>query len=359
MKLFILIGTRPNFIKVTQFKKLAPQFDVEVRLIHTGQHFDVKMADVFFQELNFQPDYFLEIPQTNQVHQISNVLVGLEKLISKIGKPDLMIVPGDVNSTLAGALFANEMGIKLAHLESGLRSNDREMPEEHNRVLTDHLSDFLFVTEQSGLDTVERENIKGKPYLVGNTMIDTMVAFEKQIESSTILERLAVDKPFIPVTIHRPSNVDNIEGLEKLLALFQVLSSKYQLLFPIHPRTKKKMEEFGLTQQFNEINGLKFLEPLGYFDFQKLVKSAALVLTDSGGIQEETTFRQVPCITLRQNTERPSTCEIGTNTLMDFEVEPILNIIKTIENGTYKKGQIPTLWDGLATKRILEIISKL
>ena len=146
MKLFILIGTRPNFIKVTQFKKLAPQFDVEVRLIHTGQHFDVKMADVFFQELNFQPDYFLEIPQTNQVHQISNVLVGLEKLISKIGKPDLMIVPGDVNSTLAGALFANEMGIKLAHLESGLRSNDREMPEEHNRVLTDHLSDFLFVT---------------------------------------------------------------------------------------------------------------------------------------------------------------------------------------------------------------------
>ena len=356
-KLYILIGTRPNFIKITQFKKWAPQFGFDIKLIHTGQHFDVKMADVFFQELNIQPDYFLEIPQTNQVNQIANVMVGLEKLMLKIGLPDLMIVPGDVNSTLAGAVFANKMGIKLAHLESGLRSNDREMPEEHNRVLTDHLSDFLFITEQSGLDTIERENIKGKPYLVGNTMIDTMVAFEEQIESSTILERLAVNKPFIPVTIHRPSNVDNIEGLEKLLALFQSLSSKYQLLFPIHPRTKKKMEEFGLTQQFNEIIGLKFLDPLGYFDFQKLVKSAALVLTDSGGIQEETTFRQVPCITLRQNTERPSTCEIGTNTLMDFEVMPILEKINSIENGTYKKGKVPPFWDGMATKRILEFIA--
>lgn len=336
---------------------MATQFGVEVKLVDTGQHFDVKMADVFFQELNIQPDYFLNIPQTNQVNQIANVIVGLENLCYKIGNPDLLMVPGDVNSTLAGAIFTNKMEISLAHLESGLRSFDRQMPEEHNRVLTDHLSDFLFITEQSGLNTIERENIKGIPYLVGNTMIDTMVAFEEQIESSTILDRLGVDKPFIPVTIHRPSNVDNKAGLQKLLTLYKELSSRYVLLFPIHPRTKKKMEEFGLTQEFSEIKNLKFLDPLGYFDFQKLVKESAFVLTDSGGIQEETTFRQVPCITLRENTERPSTCEIGTNTLMDFEVEPILDIIETIENGTYKKGQIPTLWDGLATKRILEIIS--
>ena len=285
------------------------------------------------------------------------MLTGLEKLIIKIGKPDLFIVPGDVNSTLAGALFANKMEIPLAHLESGLRSFDRSMPEEHNRVVTDHLSDILFVTEQSGLETIKKENIKGEAHLVGNTMIDTMVAFEEQIESSTILERLAVDKPFIPVTIHRPSNVDNQVGLDKLLVLFQALSEKYELLFPIHPRTKKKMEEFGLREKFNQIKGLKFLEPLGYFDFQKLVKSAALVLTDSGGIQEETTFRQVPCITLRENTERPSTITLGTNTLMDFEINPILEMIYSIQKGTYKKGEIPPLWDGLATKRILEIIS--
>lgn len=357
MKIYILIGTRPNFIKITQFKKWAPQFGVEIKLIHTGQHFDVKMADVFFQELNIQPDYFLDIPQTNQVNQIANVLTGLEKLILKIGKPDLFIVPGDVNSTLAGALFANKVEIPLAHLEAGLRSFDRTMPEEHNRVVTDHLSDILFVTEQSGLDTIKKEDIKGQAHLVGNTMIDTMVAFEEQIENSSILEHLNVERPFIPVTIHRPSNVDNEVGLEKLLVLFQALSEKYELLFPIHPRTQKKMEQFKLREKFNQIKGLKFLEPLGYFDFQKLVKSAALVLTDSGGIQEETTYRKVPCITLRENTERPSTITLGTNTLMDFEINPILETIYAIEKGTYKKGEIPPFWDGLATKRILEIIS--
>lgn len=358
MNIYILIGTRPNFIKITQFKKWAPQFGVDVKIIHTGQHFDVNMAEVFFKELGIQPDYFLNIKPSTPDLQIAEIITSLNALIDEIGKPDLFIVPGDVNSTLAGAIFANKNNIRLAHLESGLRSFDRHMPEEHNRVLTDSISDLLFVTEQSGINNLKNENNKAAVHFVGNTMIDTLVAFKDQIEQSTILSKLKVERKHVVVTIHRPSNVDVEMGLRKLLSLFKSLSRTYDLLFPVHPRTLKNIKKFNLTADFDGIEGLQFVPPMGYFDFQKIVKSSVFVLTDSGGIQEETTFLQVPCITLRQNTERPSTCEIGTNTLMDFEVEPILNIIETIENGSYKKGQIPTLWDGMATKRILEIIAK-
>lgn len=356
-KILVLVGTRPNFIKITQFKKLAKKLGFDAFTVHTGQHFDANMADIFFQQLNIQPDYFLDIPPSNQVNQIANVMVSLEKLILRIGKPDLLIVPGDVNSTLAGALFANKFGIKLAHLEAGLRSFDRDMPEEHNRVLTDHLADLLFVTEESGLENIKFERIQGEAHFVGNTMIDALVSFESQIEDSKILDILQVEREYIPITIHRPSNVDNQAGLEKLFLLLEALSTKYDLLFPIHPRTKANIEKFGLNSKFCALSGMKFLDPMGYYDFQKLIKSATLVLTDSGGIQEETTYRKVPCLTLRENTERPVTCALGTNTLLDFEISPILNIIQSIERGTYKKGQIPPLWDGLATKRILEILS--
>jgi UDP-N-acetylglucosamine 2-epimerase (non-hydrolysing) len=356
-KIYILVGTRPNFIKVTRFKEFANKFNVEISIIHTGQHFDYSMADIFFKELNFFPDYFLNISPSNPTVQISEILLKLQDLIDKIGKPDVFMVPGDVNSTLAGAIFANKNNIKLAHLESGLRSFDRSMPEEHNRIVTDALSDLLFITEQSGIENLNKENNQGEHHFVGNTMIDTLVAFKEQINGSKIIETLNIKRKFCVVTIHRPSNVDNQEGLNKLLQLFQELSLNYDILFPVHPRTLKNIENFNLSNSFITIQGLNFLDPMGYFDFQKIISKSTFVLTDSGGIQEETTYLQIPCITLRENTERPVTCTIGSNTLVKFNNSDIMDLIHQIENGNYKKGEIPLFWEGSSTERILNIIA--
>lgn len=358
-RIFILIGTRPNFIKVTQFRRIAKDLELDIKIIHTGQHFDEKMADVFFKEFDLIPDYFLNISPGQPTVQIAEIISKLQNLIDSIGKPDLMIVPGDVNSTLAGAIFANKAEIKLAHLEAGLRSFDLTMPEEHNRVLTDAISDINFVTEQSGIDNLRANHSKGQTFFVGNTMIDTLVAFEPKIDSSDILKKMGVQRDYIVTTIHRPGNVDTKVGLEKLFSLFVTVAEKYDILFPVHPRTLNRMKSFGLYESFNKISGLKFIEPLGYFDFQKMIKHAKLVLTDSGGIQEETTFRKIPCLTLRPNTERPVTCTIGTNTLVPFDADLIMNFIRQIEEGNYKKGGIPPLWDGRSTERILDIIKEL
>ena len=360
-KILIIVGTRPNFIKVTRFKELIknhPQLNVEI--VHTGQHWDRNMSEVFFEEFGLKPDYMLSASAHSVVDQFSSMMSKLSELILEIGKPDLMIVPGDVNSTLASALVANKLGIPLAHLESGLRSNDRSMPEEINRLLTDEISDYFFVTEQSGLDHLAEEKKHGKVFFVGNTMIDTLVHFEPQILKSTILQSLSIeDKPFILVTLHRPSNVDSIEGQSKIIRLFSELSKKYTIVFPIHPRTRKNFEVADQVSQWLDNGNLHLLDPLGYFDFQSLVKHADLILTDSGGIQEESTYRQVPCLTLRENTERPITVELGTNTLVPFNEALILGLIEDIHEGKYKKGEIPPLWDGKATERILEAISKI
>lgn len=354
-KIHILIGTRPNFIKITQFKKLAAD-SFNIKLIHTGQHFDYKMADVFFKELNILPDYFLNIKPDVPIMQMSEIFKSMLDLYDKIEQPDYLIVPGDVNSTLAGALFANKNNIKLVHLEAGLRSFDRTMPEEHNRVITDHLSDILFVTEKSGMENIENEKINGQYHYVGNTMIDTLVAYNEQIKQSDIIKKLSITRKFSLTTIHRPATVDNRVQLRKLYDLFREMSKTYDIIFPVHPRTLKNMETFGLLEDFKQINGLLFLEPLGYFDFQKLVLECDFVITDSGGIQEETTFRQKPCLTLRPNTERPSTVVEGSNTLVPFDLNEIINQIKLIETGSYKKGVIPEYWDGGATHRILNIL---
>ena len=355
-KLYILIGTRPNFIKVTQFKRFASEA-LEITIIHTGQHYDKNMADVFFEQFGLHPDHFLNIAPGSPVSQMADIMKGLEAFILQNGTPDVLMVPGDVNSTLAGALVANKMNIKLAHLESGLRSFDREMPEEINRILTDELADYYFVTEPSGEKHLREEGKHGKICYVGNTMIDTLVHYEPQIEASTILDELGLtDKPFVLITLHRPSNVDSKEGIERMIRLLESLSQDYKIVFPVHPRTMKRTEEFGLKDQLEAIDNFINVPPLGYFEFQKLVKHCAFVITDSGGIQEETTFRQVPCLTLRENTERPITCEIGTNTLVPFELEALQRHIRQIEQGTYKKGQIPELWDGEASGRILELM---
>ena len=362
MNIHILIGTRPNFIKVTRFKEVAATYpNMNIKIIHTGQHYDEKMADVFFRQFNLVPDYYLNIPQVSANKQIAEIMIRLEDLMNQIGKPDILLVPGDVNSTLAGALTANKLGIKLAHIEAGLRSFDRTMPEEFNRLIADELSDLFFVTEPSGSKHLEEEGKnKNAIHFVGNTMIDTMVAFETEIEASSILNELKIStEKFVLMTMHRPATVDNKIELEKLISLIEHITKKYTVIFPIHPRTIKNAKEFNLHERIMSNQNLICTEPLDYFAFQKLVKNCTFILTDSGGIQEESTFRQKPCLTLRPNTERPVTVDEGTNTLLPFDLEIVKKNISEIENGTYKTGIIPRWWDGKATERILEIISSL
>jgi len=360
MKIYILIGTRPNFIKVTQFKKCVNELklDAEIIIIHTGQHYDEKMADVFFRQFNLTPDHYLNISPSSPNKQVAEIMIKLEDLVDQIGKPDILLVPGDVNSTMAGAIFANKLGIKLGHIEAGLRSFDRSMPEEINRIVTDELSDLYFVTEPSGLDHLRKENkTAGSVHYVGNTMIDTMIAFEKEIDQSDILKELNIgEHPFILMTMHRPATVDSKSEFKKLISLIDSLSEKYRIIFPIHPRSIKNAKEFGLYEQILSNKMLICTEPLDYFSFQKLIKSCAFIITDSGGIQEESTYRQKPCLTLRPNTERPVTVNVGSNTLLTFDLEKVKMYIDQIESGIYKKGVIPALWDGKATERILKVI---
>jgi UDP-N-acetylglucosamine 2-epimerase (non-hydrolysing) len=360
-KLLIVVGTRPNFIKVTQFKALANQFpSLEIKIVHTGQHYDDKMADVFFKQFKLTPDYFLNIANGSPNSQIAEIMVKLEQLINAEYRPDMMIVVGDVNSTLAAAITANKMNINLAHIESGLRSFDVTMPEEHNRIVTDKLTDLFFVTEPSGYNNLKNEGIPEERIVYsGNTMIDTLVAFKNEIEVSDIIERLNIPKGgYVLMTMHRPATVDNEEGIRKLDELVQDLLKKYKVIFPIHPRTLKRLDEFGLKEHFTNNKNLILTEPLDYFAFQKLIKYSKFILTDSGGIQEESTFVGIPCLTLRPNTERPVTVTEGTNVLVPFELEEIRRYIDEIESGTFKKGVIPRFWDGKSTQRILEFLAK-
>lgn len=362
-QIFIIVGTRPNFIKITQFKKVVSQLknDIIIKIIHTGQHFDERMADVFFSQLQLFPDYFLNIKPNNPNQQIAEIIQQLDLLIEKEGKPDILMVVGDVNSTLAAALFANKAGIKLVHLESGLRSGDRTMPEEINRILTDEVTDYFFITEQSGRDNLIKEG-KNKDclFFVGNTMIDTLVAYESLIQHSDILANLSLqpDK-YVLMTMHRPATVDNQKGLEKLFDIMESITKQYKLVFPIHPRTLKSIDKFGLKNRLEKNKDIISVPPLDYFSFQKLIFNCKFVITDSGGIQEESTFVRKPCLTLRPNTERPVTVTNGTNTLIPFELECVNKYVKQIAQNSYKQGAIPYLWDGKATFRIVEILSEI
>jgi UDP-N-acetylglucosamine 2-epimerase (non-hydrolysing) len=360
-KLLIIVGTRPNFIKVTQFKRVAQeQGGVEVKIVHTGQHYDERMSNVFFDQFGLVPDYFLNIPQASANTQMAEIMMRLEKVIQEEFFPDIMMVAGDVNSTFASALTANKMGIKIAHLESGLRSEDRGMPEEINRVLTDEITDYFFITEQSGIDNLTEEKKKGAKHFVGNTMIDTMVGFEENIQASNILEELELQSgEFVLMTIHRPATVDFEEELIKLRDLVRELTKEQKVVFPIHPRTVNNLKKFGMYEEFVKCERLIITPPMDYFGFQRLIADCMVILTDSGGIQEESTFRQVPCLTLRPNTERPSTITLGTNELITFDQELIMDRLQKIKDGTFKKGTVPPLWDGKATNRVLEIIAGL
>ncbi len=357
-KILIVVGTRPNFIKVTQFPSVIKNYPgLECKIVHTGQHFNKNMSSVFFEQFRLQPDIFLNVEAGSPVSQIAGIMKALEKTCTDY-KPDLVIVPGDVNSTLAGALVANKMNIPLAHLESGLRSYDHTMPEEFNRVLTDDMADYFFVTEQSGYDNLLLEG-KNKQaiFFTGNTMIDTLVAYSKEIDNSNILQKFEIaSKQFLLMTMHRPATVDSIDGLTKLNNLIANITLKYNLVFPAHPRTIINLEKFGFLNKLKLNKKLILCDPLDYFSFQKLVKESLMVITDSGGIQEESTFLGVSCLTLRANTERPVTIALGTNELIPFDEKLIESKIESVENGSYKKGTVPPMWDGKATVRIVKII---
>ncbi len=362
-KVGIVVGTRPNFIKISQFEKEFEKYpdQFEYKLIHTGQHFDDAMSKVFFRQLELkEPDVFLNIQRKKPAWQIGEIIKSLSDFFTA-WTPDLLFVVGDVNSTLAAAITAQKEGIKIAHLESGLRSGDLEMPEEINRILTDQITDYFFVTEQSGLDNLLTEGkIKDKIFFVGNTMIDTLVAFDQSIGQSPILNDLGIEpQQFVLMTMHRPSNVDNKVGLDRIFELMEYLDPKIKIVFPMHPRTRQRIASFGLEDRLDNLKQLIITPPMDYFAFQRLIKDCKFVLTDSGGIQEETTFRRVPCLTLRNNTERPSTIQVGTNILLDTDIDSIKANMDNIFSGSFKKGEIPPLWDGKTTERIVDLLSEL
>ena len=267
----ILVGTRPNFIKITQFKREAEKEGLKSIIIHTGQHYDYKMAGSFFENLKISPDYFLDVKPGNPAIQIGNIIVELSKLLEEL-KPDILIVPGDVNSTLAGAIAANKLNLKIAHLESGLRSNDERMPEEINRILTDRITNLFFVTEQSGIENLIAEKAPEKNiHFVGNTMIDTLVAFNDDIENSKIREEIGVIKDYLLVTIHRPSNVDNPEQLSFIMDLLEEISKNNKVVFPVHPRTINRLKYVGLFDKLDNNPNIIQTEPMDYFSFQNLI----------------------------------------------------------------------------------------
>jgi UDP-N-acetylglucosamine 2-epimerase (non-hydrolysing) len=357
-KIISVVGARPNFIKIAPIHKaFLPYRDTVQHLIcHTGQHFDKKMSDIFFEELGIpRPDFSLGIGGGSHAEQTARIMVAFEKVLLQ-EKPDLVIVPGDVNSTLAASLTAVKLHVPVAHVEAGLRSFDRDMPEEINRVLTDKIADLLFVTEESGITHLHHEGIPDTSvFFTGNVMIDSLVRYTPQIENSNILQALGLKKQqYVLSTFHRPSNVDHPERLRQVLEQMKRLSSALPVIFPIHPRTRQNIKKFGLETLLPE--NVRLLDPIGYIDFLALTRQAALVLTDSGGIQEETTFMGVPCITVRNNTERPVTCTLGTNYLAGQDYEKAVDKAFEILAGKCPKGKIPPLWDGKAAERITRII---
>jgi UDP-N-acetylglucosamine 2-epimerase (non-hydrolysing) len=361
IKIICVCGARPNFMKVAPIMEAFNNSGrFKILLVHTGQHYDEKMSKSFFDELEIpKPDINLEVGSGSHAVQTAEVMKRFEPVVIDF-KPDYVLVVGDVNSTIACGLVAVKLGVKLIHVEAGLRSFDRTMPEEINRILTDAISDILFVTEQSDIDNLKNEGINSsKVHLVGNVMIDTLLANKERAEKSGILEKLNLEKKkYAVITLHRPSNVDDMNNLGKIISAFEVIQKDLKLVFPIHPRTKKNIEGSRLQARVTAMNNLIPLEPVGYLDFLKLTANAAFVMTDSGGIQAETMILGVPCMTLRENTEWPITITEGTNRLVHIGTQDILKHYTEIKASNFQaKGKIPKFWDGKAADRIAKVIA--
>jgi UDP-N-acetylglucosamine 2-epimerase (non-hydrolysing) len=375
-KIIIVVGARPNFLKAAPLlNALRGNRMFRPFLVHTGQHYDKDMSDSFFQELELpRPDRYLGVGSGTHAVQTARVMVAFERVCST-ERPDLVVVVGDVNSTLACALVAVKLGISVAHVEAGLRSFDRTMPEEINRMLTDHLSDLLFTSCPDGNDNLIREGIpRDKIFFVGNVMIDSLKMHLRKARASSILERLGLQDgegagPYALLTLHRPSNVDDARVLRGIYRIIEKIAEMVPVVFPVHPRTIRQMERIGLkappvpaggrrrASSMLRSRGVITTHPLGYLDFLYLMSRATLVLTDSGGIQEETTVLGVPCLTLRSNTERPITLREGTNRLVGNDPETILRAVRRTLRMKLEPGKAPRYWDGRAAQRIVSILT--
>ncbi|WP_025322360.1 non-hydrolyzing UDP-N-acetylglucosamine 2-epimerase [Deferrisoma camini] len=369
MKILLVVGARPNFMKIAPIVRAIrawngahPDRSIEHRLVHTGQHYDERMYKAFFEDLQIPPpDVDLEVGSGSHTFQTAHVMLRFEK-VCEAERPDWVLVVGDVNSTMAASLVAVKMGIRVCHVEAGLRSRDRTMPEEINRLVTDAVADLLFTTSRDADENLKAEGVPPeKIRFVGNVMIDTLLAQVRRLSDLGLRPLVAPGQRYGVLTLHRPSNVDRREVLTRLLGAIEEVARDLPIVFPIHPRTRKMAREFGIDSGFRPLPepegrldpGLYVTEPLGYLDFLNLWKDAALVLTDSGGLQEETTALGIPCLTLRENTERPVTIWEGTNTLVGTDPEAIQAEARKALDGRGKAGRVPELWDGRAAERIV------
>jgi len=361
VKIINVVGARPNLMKIAPLMDaFASHVDIDPLLVHTGQHYDENMSDLFFRQLGIpKPDLNLEVGSGSHAVQTADIMKAFEPVVLE-HEPDIVLVVGDVNSTIACGTVAVKLGIKLVHVEAGLRSFDRGMPEEINRIITDSISDILFCTEQSGVDNLRAEGVaEEKIHLVGNVMIDTLMRHRASADASMILEEQSLTKgEYAVLTLHRPSNVDSPEVLTSLVDVMEVIQRDLTLVFPAHPRTRAKLAEFGLADRLEACPHVRVIDPIGYLDFLKLMACAKLVLTDSGGIQEETTILEVPCLTLRENTERPVTIEVGGNQLVGQDPERILAAYRKLMDGAAPSVGIPPLWDGMAAGRIVDVLKR-
>ena len=349
LKVALVAGARPNFVKIAPLARRLATEGLPHFVIHTGQHYDHNMSEVFFEQLGLpKPDYFLGVGSGTHTYQTAKAMLALEEAYAEI-EPDLVMVVGDVNSTLAGALAAVKADIPVAHVEAGLRSYDRSMPEEINRVLTDADENL----KREGIDA-------GRIFFVGNIMIDTLVHLREEIARSTVVGDLGlVPGGYIYITLHRPGNVDNPDTLREIAdALEDTGGLGLRMVFPVHPRTKKSLEAHGLLDRFSRIGNLLLCDPVGYVDSLALTGAAKVVLTDSGGLQEESCFLGVPCLTLRPNTERPITIAMGTNKLLDQGAWQMVGEVKRILSGEERGGRVPELWDGRTAERIVRVIKE-
>jgi UDP-N-acetylglucosamine 2-epimerase (non-hydrolysing) len=358
MKIDIIAGARPNFMKISPIidsikRAQKDGYEIDYRLIHTGQHFDKNMSGNFFDQLGIPtPHYNLEAGGGSQAEQTAAIMVGYEKLIG-IDKPNLCLVVGDVTSTMACSITAQKLQVKVAHVEAGIRSGDWSMPEEINRLVTDSITNYFFTTSEFANANLRKEGISDdRIFFVGNTMIDTLIKHRSRFIKPKIWDEIGLENSqYIVLTLHRPANVDHNDKLKDLLEKIILHSNNLPIIFPVHPRTSKLLKELGLSYK-----NLFVIDPQGYLEFNYLVERAKVVITDSGGITEETTVLGIPCITLRDNTERPETVSLGTNELIGTNPNAIKPALEKLFGGVWKKGSIPTFWDGLASDRIINCL---
>jgi UDP-N-acetylglucosamine 2-epimerase (non-hydrolysing) len=356
IKILNIVGARPNFMKIAPIMQAMAEHErFEPVLVHTGQHYDENLSRVFFDDLAIpHPDLNLEVGSGSRDEQIANVRAAFAPVLES-QQPTAVLVVGDVNSTIACASVARENKCPVIHVEAGLRSFDSTMPEELNRVATDNISDFLFVTEESGMRNLQSEGVEGERFLIGNVMIDTLISNLERARQSSVLSTLGVSEGnYMVATFHRPANVDTKDALQRLLIMLRGITQRLPVVLPLHPRTKASMAEHGLIEQLRAIEGLHVVAPLGYLDFLALVSRSKGVVTDSGGIQEEATYLRIPCLTMRANTERPITVELGSNELIGDNVDRLFAAVDEVQSGTFKRGTVPDLWDGATAKRIIE-----